>query len=109
MTVEINWVVEQLDCKPEAEGQLNLVACVHWRVNGTDGTYAVTNYGTVSIDYVPDSVYIPYSELTLSQIISWVKNSLGAETVAAIETGIENRLAELANPPIISPALPWKN
>jgi hypothetical protein len=39
--------------------------------------------------------------------ISWVKNALGANTVIAYETGIDNQIATLINPPSVVLPLPW--
>jgi hypothetical protein len=107
MTVTSTWKIEQLDCYPTKEGQTDVVFTIHWRVNGTDGTYDATNYGTLAVTYVADAAFTPYANLTQDQVIGWVKDSMGADMVADIEAGISVRIANLANPPVISPALPW--
>jgi hypothetical protein len=96
-----------MDCYPQAEGQTNVVFNVHWRVNATDGTYNATSYGTVGVTYTADKPYTPYANLTQSQVAGWVQASLGAERVASIETGLANDIANQANPPVLTPSLPW--
>lgn len=107
MSTTITWKIEQLNCYPTKEEQTDVVFTVHWRVNGTDGTYDATNYGTIAVTYAADASFTPYANLTQDQVIGWVKDSMGTDMVADIEAGIGVRIANLANPPVISPALPW--
>jgi hypothetical protein len=107
MSITNTWVIGQMDCYPQSEGQENVVFNVHWRVNATDGTYNATNYGAIGVPYIADEPYTPYANLTQSQVVGWVQASLGAERVANIETGLANDIANQMNPPVISPALPW--
>jgi len=107
MTNIYTWVIDSLDCIPSAEGQSNVVSNVHWRVNGTDGTYNSTVYGTQSLTYISKSLFTPYDKLTKNQIVAWVQEAMGAEQVASIQTNLDNQIIILANPPIITPPLPW--
>ena len=82
MSVTNTWVIEQMDCYPQAEGQTDVVFTVHWRVNATNGTYSATSYGTVGVTYVAGTPYTPYSQLTQSQVVGWVQMALGPEPVS---------------------------
>lgn len=107
MSITTTWVIEQMDCYPQSEGQTDVVFTVHWRVNATNGTYNATSYGTVGVTYVVGSPYTPYADLTQAQVVGWVQNFMGPEQVASIETGLATNIDNQVNPPIISPALPW--
>lgn len=107
MSIINNWVVEQMNCYPSAEGQTDVVFTVHWRVNATDGTFYATAYGTVGITYVAGSPYTPYADLTQDQVIGWVQNAMGPEQVASIEAGLATSIANQVNPPVVTPLLPW--
>ena len=107
MNVTNTWVIEQMNCYPQAEGQTDVVFTVHWRVNATDGTYNATSYGTVGVNYVSGSPYTPYAQLTQSQVVGWVQAALGAEQVASIEANLATNIANQANPPVVTPTLPW--
>jgi len=107
MSITNTWVIGQMDCRPQAEGQTDVVFNIHWRVNATDGTYNATSYGTVGVTYTADEPYTPYANLTQSQVVGWVQASLGAERVANIETGLATDIANQANPPVVTPSLPW--
>jgi len=101
------WIIEQMDCYPQAEGQTDVVFTVHWRVNATDGTYNATSYGTVGVTYDAGTPYTPYVDLTQAQVIGWVQGSMGPEEVASIEAGLATNIANQVNPPVVTPPLPW--
>jgi len=101
------WVIDSLDCIPSLNGQTNVVSNVHWRVNGTDGTHNSTVYGTQLLTYTAGSPFTAYSALTKDTVIGWVQAAMGAERVALIQTTLDNLIANLANPPIVTPPLPW--
>ena len=42
------WAVNPLDAYIEYEDFTNTVYTCHWRLNGADGEYTATSYGTVS-------------------------------------------------------------
>jgi len=103
------WLVDALDCIPSQDGQTNVVFCVHWRVNGTDGTHNATVYGALPLTYTAGTPFTPYAGLTQETVIQWVQSAMGAEQVASIQTSLDNQIATLVNPPIVTPPLPWNN
>jgi hypothetical protein len=107
MSITNTWVIQQMDCYPQAEGQTDVVFMVHWRVNATSGTYNATSYGTQGITYVAGSPYTPYAQLTQAQVIGWVQDAMGSEQVANIETALATNIANQINPPVVMPPLPW--
>jgi len=107
MSVTNTWIIEQMNCYPQAEGQTDVVFTVHWRVNATDGTYNATSYGTVGVTYEAGSPYTPYADLTQAQVVGWVEAALGPEKVASIEANLATNIANQVNPPVVTPPLPW--
>jgi hypothetical protein len=101
------WLIESLDCIPSLDGQTNVVSVIHWRVNGIDGTHNATVYGTQSLTYTLGSPFTAYSDLTKDIVIGWVQSAMGSEQVTAIQTNLDKQIANLANPPIITPPLPF--
>ena len=107
MAITYNWLVEQMDCYPTYETQTDVVFTIHWRVNATDGKYNVTSYGTQGVTYVPGSSYTPYAQLTQAQVVGWTQDAMGTAQVASIEASLATQIANLNNPPVVTPALPW--
>jgi hypothetical protein len=100
------WAVTQLDCYPQHDNQTDVVFTVHWTCSGTDGTYNGSVYSTCSVTYVSGTPYTPFADLTQDQVLGWIWAG-GVDkdfSQAAVQTQIDNQ----ANPPVVSPALPWK-
>ena len=107
MAITNTWAVVQMDAYPEYEGETDVVFTVHWTLNGTDGTYAGSVYGSQGITLDPDAPFTPYASLTQAQVVGWVQDALGEEQVAAYEANVAQQIADQINPPVVHPALPW--
>ena len=103
----MTWVVEAMDCYPQSAGETDVVFTVHWRLNGTNGTYNATVYGTVGVTYKQGEPFTPYANLTQSQVIGWVQAALGPEQVTSLEANIDTQIENQVNPPVVTPPLPW--
>lgn len=101
------WKIEQLDCIPFAEGQLNVVSNIHWRINGTDGTNTAEIYGFQALPFDAKNPFIDYSELTQGVVLTWAQETMGASAVTRLQESLDKQLSDLATPKIVSPALPW--
>jgi len=53
-----------------------------------------------------DPDFVPYDDLTETQVISWVEAAMGEEQLAALELNLDNQLAALANPTSAT-GTPW--
>jgi hypothetical protein len=100
------WTVTQLDCYPQADNQTDVVFTVHWQLTGTDGTYNGSVYSTCSVP-APTGTFTPYADLTQDMVLGWIwANGVDqASAEAAVQTQIDNQ----ANPPVVTPPLPWSN
>ena len=107
MATTIEWIVSQMDCYPEKEGEQDVVFTVHWRCNGVDGQYSGTSYGTQGVTYEAGTHFTPYADLTQVQVIGWVQSAMGAERVTEIEAAVTAQIGNQKNPPVVTPALPW--
>lgn len=111
MAATINWVVTQLDCYPQAEGETDVVFTVHWQCDGSqvdnDITYYGRVYSTTAVTYQEGTPYTPYADLTEEQVLGWVWDA-GVDkeaTEALVQQQIDNQI----NPPVVTPPLPWSN
>jgi hypothetical protein len=102
-----NWIIEQLDCYPERDGLTDVVFTAHWRLIGSDGVNVATAYGSVGLTYEEGTPFTPYADLTQAQVVGWVKAALGSEQVQTLTDNVAAQLAALANPPVVTPPLPW--
>lgn len=107
--MSLTWKIEQLNCKPSFDGKTNVVETIHWRLNGVDGDYATSVYGSQGVTYEESTDFIEYDNLTEDQLISWVKDILGEEQVTNYENSVISQLELLKNPVMVNPPLPWGN
>ena len=107
MSVTYNWTIVQMDAYPEYEGQPDVVFTVHWTLSGHDAVYAGGVYGSVAVAVAPGAALTPYDKLTEEQVVGWVKDALGEKQVADYEANVAQQIADQANPPVVTPPLPW--
>jgi len=94
--------ISQMD-RNTADG---FVTVVHWNASQTDGDFTASTYSTVSFTKEDGINYVPYASLTEAAVIEWVKASLGAEGVAAVDAALANNIAA-QKAPVTATGTPW--
>lgn len=107
MAITNTWAVVQMDAYPEYDGETDVVFNVHWTLSATDGTYNGSVYGAQIVSLDPAAPFTPYADLTEAQVIGWVQDAMGTEQVDAYEANVAQQIADQANPPVVTPPLPW--
>jgi hypothetical protein len=82
------------------------IFCVHYTASQTDGDFTASTYSTVSFTKEDGINYVPYAELTEAGVVEWVKGSLGAEGVAAVDAALAANIAEQKAPKVAT-GTPW--
>ena len=82
------------------------VVTVHWSASKFDGNFAASTCSAVIFAEQSDQSIIPYADLTETQVIEWVKASLGAEQLAAIDASLTQNIALQKNP-VTATGTPW--
>lgn len=103
----INWQI--LDVKSQiADG---LVTSITYECIARLDRYVDRRVGELLLEgSVEDEGFIPYSELTETQIVQWVKNTLGTTVVAEFETTLGNSVTAqkaAVDSQTIRGGLPW--
>lgn len=93
------WKISSLD-RNTADG---FVTTAHWTCSDVDGEFSGSVYGSVGLT---GELTTPYEQLTEAQVIGWVKEALGSETVAAHEANVAAQIAA-AKAPVTATGLPW--
>ena len=96
--MEFNWQVVQMD-RLTSDG---FVVTVHYNVSAQDNEYTASTYGTVGYTQ-EEGDYTPYDKLTHEQVVGWVQNSLGKDTV---EEALTAQIEAQKNP-VQESGLPW--
>ena len=87
----------------ERDASTGFVNTVHWTCSDVDGEFSGSVYGSVGLT---GELTIPYESLTEEVVIGWVKEAIGAETVAAHEANVAAQIAA-AKEPVTASGLPW--
>ena len=87
------------------------VITAHWRASDSEEVGEVTHtgssYGTCSFTPDPTAAgYIAYAEITEADAIGWVKDSMGAEAITALEESIAAQITESKTPATVA-GVPW--
>ena len=102
MTTTYVWTVTALSTMPTPTP--DYVVYAQYTVTGTDGTITVETQGTSQFTANPDQTdYVPYADLTEAEVIGWVQDSLGQDTVEASLTA----QIEAQKNPVQKTGLPW--
>ena len=100
----MNFTISQLD-RSLPDG---VVFTAHWRVTETQDGFTGSVYGTISFPAKDpaDPDFIPYDQLTEAQVIQWVKDEMGADTVAAHEANVQAQIDKQKHPTNAA-GVPW--
>lgn len=109
---DIVWSIDWMNTSTQTiNGFSEVVVTAGWRCNGTDNStgrlFSTTNYGSASFMEPPqgDPSFVPYANLTQDVVLGWCWSS--GVNKAQIEEAVAQNLANLVNPPIVQPPLPW--
>jgi hypothetical protein len=96
------WKISNTD-RNTADG---FIFCVHYTASQADGDFTASTYSTVSFTKEDGINYVPYAELTEAAVVEWVKGSLGADGVAAVDAALAANIAEQKAPKVAT-GTPW--
>jgi hypothetical protein len=99
MATTYTWLIQQMD-RLTSDG---FVVTVHYNVSAVDGDYSASTYGTVGYTDQPGEQYTPYDQLTEEQVVGWVQESLGKDTV---EASLDSQIEAQKNP-VQESGMPW--
>ena len=104
MAITKTWEINTLE-RELADGYVKKVI---YRVKGIDGSEEKARE-TGEVELAKPDTLVPYTDLTESSVLGWVKAKLDADnagTVAAIEKSLEDKIA-LITTPVEATGKPW--
>ena len=107
-----SWSFEALDVElgPDAEDHTDVVFVIHWRYTATapppgyinsegdEVPYTATNIGTSSIKWEEGEPWIPYEDLTESDVQGWAEEQIGEVELAEMQGRLDANIAEQITP-----------
>ena len=102
--ITYDWNCKTVDVHPQEEGETNVVYNVHWSVLATSDKkdsegefYSASVYGTQVVP-APEGAFIPFADLTESDVEAWTKEAMGEEEVASLYAGLDSQIEQEINP-----------
>ena len=103
----VTWTISTLERNSTDDG----VIVAHWRASDSevvgDDTHSGSSYGTCG--FTPDvdaEGFTLYADITETQAIGWVKDSMGEEAVTGVEDSIAAQIAD-SKAPAVATGTPW--
>lgn len=106
MNTAYTWDCSTVDVIPQIGDNTNVVYRVHWRLTAHYDGYYESDIGVEELTTEEISSFIPFDELTQSQVINWVEESMGQEKVSAIKIKLEDILYDQINPEYVTMSIP---
>ena len=103
----ITWSVEKIVTMPVCGDLVNIVTDVDWKCTATEGEASHSTYGRVSFVSYDTENFTAFDDLAQSDVIGWVKQSLGEGNVAYNEELAQQRVNAILNPQKTETSLPW--
>jgi len=100
MAIRYNWVIGQVESKPEN----GFITKVDYTVSASDGERNAEISGSANYEPREEGEFKPLQEITLEDIIKWVQESVGKDSV---ETSLASNIEAQPNP-ILTSNMPWK-
>tara|TARA_R110000737_G_scaffold164013_1_gene191497 strand:+ start:392 stop:736 length:345 start_codon:yes stop_codon:yes gene_type:complete len=103
------WFFSALGVHPSADGQTDVVYDIHWRLGGDDGSgHSSFVYGSVECTHTAGDPFIPFADLTESEVQGWAITSLGDERVVGLKAEIDAMIEEKITPTTKLMTPPWQ-
>jgi len=115
MAISYSWSFSALDVElgPDADDHTDVVYTIHWRYSATDGEdppHTASSIGTSSVKWEEGDPWIPYADLTQSDVEGWTEEQLGEEAIEGMESSLAAQIAEQVTPThetMRGDELPW--
>lgn len=108
MVITKTWHIEHVTYNPEVGELKNYVVFAQWKLICTNGVHTSSMRGTVSFNVEPNKTdFTLYEDITEAEMVSWVKSSLGEDTVSTYESYVETQVTGQPNYPTMPTSLPW--
>lgn len=107
MADNFTWIISRLDCHPQLEGLENVVSAIYWRRQLTRDDKLVDACGVQNIVFDENNSFTPYENITPALATQWLVFFMGADAITDLDSELTVRMANIINPDIVTPTLPW--
>jgi hypothetical protein len=105
MTITYTKAINTMSCYTQIDGQTNVVFTIQWVLVGAEDTYLASAPAITNVPYVAGDPFIPYADLTETEVNAWIDQYTTAEQMALLEQQVADSIAQ--QKAIQYPPLPW--
>lgn len=106
MTIIYTKQIISLECYADIDGEADVVFTINWNLYGNENIYSASVPCTTKVPYVAGQPFIPYADLTETQVIAWIDEYTTPETMASYENIIATNIEK--QKVVVTPPLPWQ-
>ncbi len=104
MAITYTWDTKTVDTYPTKSGKSDVIFKVYWKLEGVDDTAEKNSSlttGVAEIDTSDLSSFTEFADLKESDVIGWVEDILGTDSINNYKTRIEAEIQEKATPTVV--------
>ena len=99
--------VTSLEAYPAEASLTNVVFCVNWALDATDGTFSTCMSGSTDVPAPDAASFIPFDQLTEAVVLGWVRAYTPQAKFDDCERQMADWLVAQHSPTVVTPPLPW--
>jgi hypothetical protein len=107
-----DWSILKLDYLTNLNGLANVVTKLTWKCKAVDVIndieYTAEVWASIEMGEPFPETFIEYHQLNQETVISWVKQTLGEEELANLDTRLQRIISEQVNPSQITVNKPFR-
>jgi hypothetical protein len=108
MTIKCSWIINAMVCHAEMDGKTDVVFNVAWERQGVDDNgQSASVAGETPIQLDMQAQFVPYADLTKTQVAAWVEAALGKDQLSAIDDEVKAKVLQKTQMQSVMTELPW--
>lgn len=114
MATQFSIIIDSVPVALSEDGLTQVVKSIFWTrlasrevtIDGEVKTFTAGYPGTIQLTTPDPSTFIPYNELTESNIVQWINDNVN--NWPEIDDRLELNIQSQINPPVVDLPLPWQ-
>lgn len=102
-----SWIVTTMDVIPATDANINVVIRAYYTFSAHDSGHSASINSVQEFVLDPNKDFIPYENLTQSDVVEWIKVAMGMDQLKALENELAVAINDQKNPPSVTLPPPW--
>ena len=106
MTITYTKQITSLECYAQIDGETDVVFTINWILYGNEDVYFSSLICATPVPYISGQTFIPYVDLTETQVLTWIDDYTTSEWMSSYEATIATNIEQ--QKVVVTPPLPWQ-